>query len=139
MNRYLVVDDDEMSRLLLANFLSEFAPCDVAAGGREGLEMFEQAFEAGMPYSLLCVDLLMPEINGHLLIKKVREAERTNPVISDFRTKIFVISSSDSPWDKAETLLEEQCDDYIVKPFNRAHLMENLYRHDLIFNNPSFN
>jgi two-component system chemotaxis response regulator CheY len=132
MTRYLIVDDDEMSRIMLHDFLSENAPCHCAANGKEGLELFEKAVSEGSPYTLLCVDLIMPEMNGLALIRKVRELEKTNPIFNDFRTKIFVISASDSTWDKADLLLDNLCDDYIVKPFNRSALMANLYKNDLV-------
>jgi DNA-binding response OmpR family regulator len=48
------------------------------------------------------------------------------------RTKIFVISASDSPWDKADLLLDNLCDDYITKPFNRNLLMASLQSNGLI-------
>jgi two-component system chemotaxis response regulator CheY len=132
MKRYLVVDDDEMGRLMLQDFLSEFAPCDCAANGKEGLAFFEKALSEGNPYSLLCIDLIMPEMNGLALIRKIRELEKTNLLFSNFRTKIFVITASDSTWDKADLILEDLCDDYIVKPFNRSSLMANLYKNELV-------
>jgi len=127
MKRFLIVDDDEMGRLMLQDFLSEFAPCDCAENGKEGLAFFEKALAGGDPYDLLCVDLIMPEMNGLALIRKIRDIEKMHPVFSDIRTKIFVISASDSPWDKADLLLDNLCDDFITKPFNRTSLKENLY------------
>jgi two-component system chemotaxis response regulator CheY len=132
MKHFLIVDDDEMGRLMLQDFLSEFAPCDCAENGREGLAFFETALTEGNPYDLLCVDLVMPEMNGLALIRKVREIEKTHPFFKNMRTKIFVISASDSPWDKADLLLDNLCEDYIAKPFNRSLLMASLQSNDLI-------
>lgn len=132
MMRYLVVDDEDMGRLMLSDFLSEFASCDVAANGKEGLALFEDAIKEGNPYSLLCIDLIMPEMNGLALIRKIRDMEQSQALSSDSRTKIFVITASDSPWDKADLLLDNLCDDYIVKPFDRDSLMEKLRQSDLV-------
>ena len=131
MKRYLIVDDDDMGRLMLKDFLSELAQCHCAVNGREGLEFFEKALAEGNPYDLLCIDLVMPEMNGLALIRKIREIENANPVFSDMRTKIFVISASDSAWDKADLVLDNLCDDYITKPFSRSSLMVNLYKNGL--------
>jgi two-component system chemotaxis response regulator CheY len=132
MKRFLVVDDDEMGRLMLQDFLSEFAPCDCAVNGREGLDFFERALAGGNPYDMLCVDLVMPEMNGLALIRKIRDIEKTHPFFSNSRTRIFVISASDSTWEKADLLLDNLCDDFITKPFNRDSLKADLYKYDLV-------
>jgi len=132
MKRYLIVEDDIMSREMLKAVLSDFAPCDSAGNGVEGMILFENAFLSNNPYCLLCVDLVMPEMNGHAFIRKIREFEKSQLMGGKARTKIFVISSSGSAWDKADLLLEGLCDDYIVKPFDRAVLMANLFKYDLV-------
>ena len=132
MKRYLIVDDENIGRLMLQNFLSEVAECDVAINGKEGLHLFEKAISDGRPYDLICVDLIMPEMNGLAMVRRVREFEKAHPVFSDFRTVIFVITASDSTWDKADLLLDNLCDDYITKPFSRSELMGNLYNHGLV-------
>jgi two-component system chemotaxis response regulator CheY len=132
MKRFLVVDDEDMGRLMLQDFLSEFANCDVAANGKEGLLLFEKALAEGNPYRLLCVDVIMPEMNGLALVRRIRDIEKSHPVFTDFHTSVFVISASDSAWDKADFLLDNLCDDYIVKPFSRSDLMAKLYALKLI-------
>jgi two-component system chemotaxis response regulator CheY len=132
MKRFLVVDDEDMGRLMLQEFLAEFSNCDTAANGKEGLLLFEKALADGVPYDLLCVDIIMPEMNGLALVRKIREIEQSHPVFTDLHTKIFVISSSDSAWDKADFLLDNLCDDYIVKPFSRTDLMAKLRAIELI-------
>lgn len=132
MKHYLVVDDDMIGRTMLRDFLLEFAPCDVAENGKEGLRLFEKALAEGTPYCLICVDLIMPEMNGLALIKHIREIEKKQLIFSDVRTKIFVISASDSPWDKADLVLNDLCDDYIVKPFKRDSLAERLFQNSLV-------
>jgi len=134
MKRYLIVEDDEMTRLMLQDVLSEFAPCDIADNGMEGLILFENALIGGNPYSLLCVDLIMPAMNGLAFIRRVKEIERTHLSEGERCSKIFVITSSDSAWDKADLMLDNLCDDYIVKPFDRSSLIANLYKNDLVNN-----
>lgn len=132
MKRYLVVEDEGMSRLMLKEFLAEYAPCDAAENGKEGLRLFEQALSDGEPYSLICIDLVMPEMNGLALIRKIKELEKIQHLTSEYCAKIFVITSSDSTWDKADLLLDNLCDDYIVKPFDSNALQVSLRRYGLI-------
>lgn len=126
---YLIIDDDEMSRLMLKEVLSEFANCHMAASGVEALRLIEVAATNDTPYSLLCVDLLMPHMNGLAFVRNIREMERTHA--TGVRAKIFIISASDSIWDKAELMLDNLCDAYIEKPFNRNSLIAELHKHSL--------
>jgi two-component system chemotaxis response regulator CheY len=125
----LIVEDDELSRMMLKEVLSGFGNCHLAENGVEAIQLFEKAAIANTPFSLLCVDLLMPQMNGLAFVKKVREMEKTHLAFNGVRTKIFIISASDSIWDKAELILENLCDAYIEKPFNRNSLFGELHKH----------
>ena len=46
----LIVEDDFTSRRLLQRFLAPFSDCDVAVNGKEAVEAFRLALEAGQPY-----------------------------------------------------------------------------------------
>jgi two-component system chemotaxis response regulator CheY len=132
MNRFLIVDDDALSRTILRSFFSELSLCDAAEDGMEAFELFKNAIIEGNPYNLICTDLSMPVLDGYELIKKIRESEESLPIIDVIRTKIFVISASDSSEDMAHALLECDCDDYIVKPFHRGQLISMLEKYSLL-------
>jgi two-component system, chemotaxis family, chemotaxis protein CheY len=126
MLRYLVVEDDEMSREMLCRFLSRFAKCDSADNGKSGFDMFNSALSDGQPYDHLFIDLVMPVMNGLALVRKIREVEKMNPIFNDCRTKVSVLTSSTCLWDKADLVLDNLCDDYIVKPFVKSELAAKL-------------
>lgn len=130
--RYLIVEDDALSRKILENFFSEFARCDSAADGAAGFELFEQAILEGEPYDLICTDIIMPGLNGHDLIKKIRNREQSLPIHDYIRTTIFVISASNCSKDMENALLDSDCDDYIVKPFRQEMLKATLEKYNLL-------
>ena len=132
MKRFLIVEDEALSRSILNSFFSEFAACDTAENGFEALALFKNAILDGNPYDLICTDLVMPVLDGYELITKVRESEEALPIKDYMRTKIFVISVSDSNVDMAHALLECDCDDYIVKPFHRDQLKSLLEKYSLL-------
>jgi len=71
--RVLVVDDDEETRELVRRALTAAGmEVQVAAGGKEALEL---AF--GQDHDLVVTDLLMPEMSGFELILRLRAADRT--------------------------------------------------------------
>ena len=125
--RSLIVDDDEIGRLMLATFLEDFGPCDQAENGEEALQLFDQAETLGTPYDLICLDIIMPVMDGTATLKGIRERD----LQAGKRTKVFMISACSSPQDIEDAFFEGDCDDYVVKPFQREAVMQMLQRHKL--------
>jgi two-component system alkaline phosphatase synthesis response regulator PhoP len=66
--RILIVDDDEMVRMALVELLKpEGYMLDLAASGKEALVKIDEN-----KYDLMMFDIIMPEIDGLELCKKVR-------------------------------------------------------------------
>lgn len=132
MKRYLIVEDEILSRTILQTFFAGFAVCDTAENGQQAIEMFTKAIIDGKPYDLVCTDLEMPVLDGYSLISRIRELEESMPVKDCIRTKIFVLSASDSPANIAHALLDCDCDDYIVKPLHREQAASLLKKYHLL-------
>jgi len=130
--RFLIVEDEALSRKIMEDFLSEFAECHTAADGEEAFKLFEQAILDGKPYHLVCTDLVMPKVDGYELIKNIRACEQSLPIVDCLRTRIFVISGSDDHQDMSRALLDCDGDDYIVKPFRREQMRSVLEKYNLI-------
>ncbi len=135
MKKFLIVEDDKLSCTILEDFLSDFADCDTAANGKIGYELFEKAILDGHPYDLICSDVVMPEMDGHELVCQIRTREESLPIAGYVCTTIFMITASDSPKDMAQAIIDNNCDDYIVKPFQRELLKSMLLKYDLIEHN----
>ena len=80
MLRILIVDDDLMGRRLLQRFLSPYGDCDTAADGKEALLVFRAAAEKGEPYDLICLDIVMPEMDGRTALKEMRAWEEEQDI-----------------------------------------------------------
>jgi CheY-like chemotaxis protein len=70
--RVLLVEDDFASRLLLQTFLSRYGECHVAVNGREAVDAFRSALDRGESYDLICMDIMMPEMDGREAARQVR-------------------------------------------------------------------
>lgn len=132
MKRFLIVEDEHLSLAILNDYFSSFAKCDTATNGKIAYQMFEKAIIDGIPYDLICSDVVMPEMDGHELVRKIRETEKSLPIFDCLRTKVFMISSSGTPSDLTRAILDNDCDDYIVKPFMREHINQLLKKYKLI-------
>ncbi|NJD39150.1 MAG: response regulator [Geobacter sp.] len=126
--RCLVVDDDELGRRMLAAFLAESYTCDLAADGQEALDLVDQAWSAGKPYDFICLDIVMPVMDGSAALRQIRERDQQQ---GRRRTKVFMISACSTPQDIEDAFFEGDCDDYVVKPFQREAIAQMLIRHKL--------
>ena len=80
--RILCVDDEPRLRELLADCLGTFGhDVAVAAGGREGLSMFQAALDARKPFEVVVTDLGMPECDGHQVARGIKAAAPATPVV----------------------------------------------------------
>src|SRR5690349_11927936 len=79
--RCLVVDDDAFGRELMTGFLTEHAEVvDSARDGAEAVRLFSHALQEGRPYCFVCLDILMPVMNGQDALKQMRALERVSSV-----------------------------------------------------------
>jgi two-component system chemotaxis response regulator CheY len=115
--RSLVVEDDFTSRNMLHRILLKYGDCDVAANGREALKAIKQARKAGAPYEMICLDILMPGMNGHEVLRELRKEEAEEGIHGLDGVKVIITSMLDN----SKTIMQafrEQCEGYLVKPFD---------------------
>jgi two-component system chemotaxis response regulator CheY len=121
----LIVEDDFTSRLLLQGLLQPFGVCHVCINGIEAIEAFKIALEQKEPYDLVCLDIMMPEMDGQTALKKIRELEDKGGIVASRGAKVIMTTALD---DKKNIMnaFREQCDIYLVKPIDREKLNESL-------------
>ena len=116
MNRplILIVDDESKIRRLLAQNLElEGFDVQTAADGAQALEVYNKSVEKA---DLILLDLMMPEVDGMSMLKRLRKSSDV-PVI--------ILSAKD----ERPTVIEgfrEGADDFISKPFYIEELMERI-------------
>lgn len=125
--RSLVVDDDLIARLLLTELLAEYGPCDAAADGAEAVRACRFAIQRSRPYDLICLDIMMPQMDGHQALKKIRALELEYQIPSDKKSKIIMISALLDKLNKQQAE-DADCDDYLTKPVENQ-LFQNSLRH----------
>lgn len=109
----LVVDDDPQDRLIV-NTVLEGMGFEVVekADGETAKEAIESGDEA---FSLVLMDLYMPEMHGKDLIRVIRQQLSTQAL------PVIVLTSSANPRDELE-LLEAGADDFLLKPVEAERL-----------------
>ena len=121
----LIVEDDFTIRLLLQRMLAPFGECHVAADGEEAVEAFQIALAAGRPYDLVCLDVMMPRMDGQAALKIMREMEEARGIVSVHGSKIVMVSAL-GDYRSISTAHWNLCDAYLVKPVDQATLLRTL-------------
>ena len=127
----LIVEDDFTSRLLLQTVLARYGECHIAVNGKEAVAAFRIATSNGSPYNLICMDVMMPEMNGQDAVKQVRALEELHGVISTHGAKIIMTTAVN---DVPSVLLsfKDLCDAYLFKPIDIAKLLHEIKTFGLV-------
>jgi len=127
----LIVEDDFTCRLVLQTFLSRYGECHVAVNGWEAVEAFRLALEDGQPYNLICMDVMMPEMDGREAVRHIRALEAAQRIPAASGVKIIMTTAVD---DIKEVMrcFHELCDAYLVKPINHSELLERIRGYQLV-------
>ena len=108
--KILLVEDEAKTLQLIKQGLEQHnMEVDIAYDGLMGLTLAQRN-----PYDLLITDIILPEINGLNLCRKLRE--------SGFETPILLLTALSTTADII-TGLDAGADDYLGKPFEFSELM----------------
>lgn len=127
----LISEDDFTSRLLLQEILKIYGPVHIAVNGREAQEAVGLALEAGEPYDLICMDIMMPEMDGHEAVQGIRKLEEARGIVSSEGAKIIMVTAL-ADLKNAMAAFHNLCDVYLTKPLQKAKLLEELRNLKLI-------
>ena len=127
----LIVEDDFTSRLLLQEFLNPYGPSHVAVNGAEAVEAVTAALDTGEPYNLICLDIMMPEMDGQTALKLIRGMEEATGIFSNRGAKIIMTTALSDVKNIADAF-RGLCDAYLMKPIDRARLLDELRKLKLI-------
>jgi two-component system, chemotaxis family, chemotaxis protein CheY len=128
----LVVEDDFVSRLVLQKMMMPFGNCVVAVNGKEAVEAFILSQSEGEPYDLICLDIMMPEMDGREALKIIRQKEIDLNILPQNETKIVMITALDTPKEVMDAYYQGGCTSYLVKPINKDKIMNVLNELKLI-------
>ncbi|SDG24896.1 two-component system, chemotaxis family, response regulator CheY [Selenomonas sp. WCT3] len=112
--KILIAEDDRLSRIFLKKFLGNYGECDVAVDGMEALDLFMDAIKDKQPYELLCLDIMMPRIDGLKLLKAIRVLEKQHQLQHTY----IIMMTALADVEYVDQALELGCDAYAAKPID---------------------
>ena len=119
--KILIAEDDRMSRSFLKEFLADYGAVDAATNGMEAIDLFLDAIKEKEPYDLLCLDIMMPKVDGLKVLKVIRELEEQQKI--EKHLKIIMMSAL-SEVDYVQEAFRLGCDAYAAKPIDTSKVVE---------------
>lgn len=127
----LIVEDDFTSRLLLQELLKVYGLPHVAINGHEALEAVRAALAAKEPYDLICMDIMMPGMDGQQALREIRALEEANDIFSSEGARIIMTTALQDMQSKLDAF-HGLCDAYLTKPIDKQKLLAELRGFGLI-------
>jgi two-component system, chemotaxis family, chemotaxis protein CheY len=129
--KILIAEDDFTSRLLLQEMMKGYGLAHIAVNGKEAVAAVHLALQMGTPYDLICLDVMMPEMDGHEALKEIRLIEDKEGLSGQGRARIIMTTSLADKTNVVKAS-ESQCDYYLIKPYDRVKLQQALYKLNLV-------
>lgn len=115
--RILVAEDDFASRKFISKFLAKFGDVDITADGAEAVEAFRYAVEDCEYYNLVCLDVMMPNMNGLEALQNIREIESEFGVPKQKKARIIMTTALNDVA-QVNAAFEYGCEGYAAKPID---------------------
>lgn len=115
--RVLVVEDDFASRKFITKFMENYGDCDVTVDGMEAVDAFMMAREEDEPYDLICLDVMMPVMDGYQVLKAIRDIETQEGIAEQDGVKIIMMTALNQE-QNVKKAFEMGCTVYCAKPLD---------------------
>ena len=100
--RALVVDDSGLSRRYVGNVIAKAFNYEEAENSLIALQKYQEGVECGVPYDIVFMDVIMPELDGKEAVRKIRIYEES---LAMKKVPIIMVSASEMV-DEIEELVD---------------------------------
>ena len=131
MMKILLAEDDFVTRKFMVNFLSKYGECDVTVDGMEAVDAFMMALEDEEPYDLVCLDIMMPVMDGYKALVAIRKLEKEKNISEEKAVKVIMTTALNEERN-VKMAFELGCTIYSGKPINQDRFEQALKKLNLI-------
>jgi two-component system, chemotaxis family, chemotaxis protein CheY len=132
--RILIAEDDLVSRKVMSKFLSPYGVCDIAVNGIEAVDLYLTAVKERNYYSLICLDIMMPKLDGIKVLKTIRNMEKQYNIEEANKVKIIMTTALNDQKTVMETY-DIGCEAFAWKPIDMDKFTIVLKKLNLIEDN----
>ncbi len=121
--KILIAEDDYVSRKFLYKFLSNYGDCDLTMDGKEAVEAFIMSLEGKSYYDLVCLDIMMPEMDGIKVLQTIRKLETEWEVGQENKAKAIMTTALNGSQEITSSY-NSGSEAYAVKPIDTDRLLD---------------
>ena len=114
--RVLLVDDSRTMRNIQKKILNALGNVQFAEA-RDGVEALKILASTPEAFNLVLVDWNMPNMDGHTLVRRIREKDKTTPLI---------MCTTEAEKARVIDAIKAGVNNYIIKPFTPETLIERV-------------
>ena len=129
--KILLAEDDYVTRKFMTGFLSKYGECDVTVDGMEAVDAFMMALEDEEPYDLVCLDIMMPVMDGYQALMGIRNLEKERNIPEEIQVKIIMTTALNDE-QNVKMAFDLGCTVYSGKPIDQEKFEQVLVRFGLI-------
>lgn len=129
--KILLAEDDFVTRKFMTGFLSKYGECDVTVDGMEAVDAFMMALEDGEPYDLVCLDIMMPVMDGYQALVGIRNLEKERNIPKEKAAKVIMTTALNEE-KNVKMAFELGCSVYSGKPIDQERFEQALKKFGLI-------
>lgn len=129
--KILLAEDDFVTRKYMKDFLAKYGECDVTVDGMEAVDAFMMALEEDEPYDLVCLDIMMPVMDGYQALLGIRNLEKDRGITGDEAVKIIMTTALNDE-KNVKMAFEYGCTVYSGKPIDKVRFEQALKKMGLI-------
>ena len=127
--RVLVAEDDIISRKIMWKILNDFGECDMVINGIEAIDAVMLALDDDKYYDLICLDIMMPKVDGIKVLKTIRDLERQYKVTVSAK---IIMTTALNEQEVVEETFRVGSDAYASKPLDIDQFVKVLRKLGLI-------
>jgi len=114
--RILLVDDSRTMRNIQRKLLGALGDPEFAEAG-DGMEAMSLIASSPQPFDLILIDWNMPNMDGHTLVCRIREKDKTTPLI---------MVTTEAEKTRVLEAIKAGVNNYVIKPFTPEALLERV-------------
>jgi DNA-binding response OmpR family regulator len=112
MRVLLVEDESGIAQFIIQGLMEAGHTVELIKDGIQA-----QNYISSLDYDVIILDIMLPQIDGFILLQKIRKQNNTTPVL--------ILTAKDAIEDRVQGL-DNGADDYLTKPFAFSELLARL-------------
>lgn len=125
--KILIAEDDFVSRKVLHQYLKPYGDAEIAVNGQEVVDAVENALDRGESYDVICLDIMMPKLDGQEALKKIRQLEVDKGIQYPNSSRV-IMTTALSDGKNIMGDFKSGAEIYLTKPVDKQKLYDELER-----------